>query len=87
MHIGFFKNIENYLKQTGNKKILVLNVSYFSYNPTNQNVKISKYLETFKKFDFKFEEEKTKSIRQSSTINKNFVRECGLLFKNNNKNI
>ena len=46
MHIGFFKNIENYLKQTGNKKILVLNDSYFSYNPTNQNAKISKYLET-----------------------------------------
>ena len=46
MHIGFFKNIENYLKETGNKKILVLNDSYFSYNPTNKNAKISKYLDT-----------------------------------------
>ena len=46
MHIGFFKNIEQYLKEKGDKKILVLNDSYFSYNPTNQNAKISKYLDT-----------------------------------------
>ena len=45
MHIGFFKNIEQYLKEKGDKKILVLNDSYFSYNPTNQNAAIRKYLE------------------------------------------
>ncbi len=56
---------------------------YHHVNTQDQNY----WIETFKKFDFKFEEEKTKSIRQSSTINKNFVREHGLLFKNNNKNI
>ena len=56
---------------------------YHHVNTQDQNY----WIETFKKFDFKFEEEKTKSIRQSSTINKNFVREYGLLFKNNNKNI
>ena len=43
MHIGFFKNIEKYLEDMDNKKILVLNDSYFSYNPTNQNITIIKY--------------------------------------------
>jgi len=45
MHIGFFKNIEKYLAKTYDKKILVLNDSYFSFNPTNQNSQIIKYLE------------------------------------------
>ena len=56
MHIGFFKNIEQYLKEKGDKKILVLNDSYFSYNPTNQNAAIRKYLENLeylsKKYSF-----------------------------------
>ena len=54
---------------------------YHHVNTQDQNY----WIETFKKFDFEFEEEKTESIRKSSTINKNFVREYGLLFKNNYK--
>ena len=45
MHRGFFKNIEKYLTNTDDKQILVLNDSYFSYNPSNQNSEIIKYLE------------------------------------------
>ena len=45
MHINFFKNIEKYIKKTDDKKILVLNDSYFSYNPKDQNIEIIKYLE------------------------------------------
>ena len=41
------------------------------------------WIETFEKFDFKYQEEETKAIRASSTINKNFIRKHGLLFKNN----
>ena len=41
------------------------------------------WIETFEKFDFKYQEEETKAIRASSTINKNFIRNYGLLFKNN----
>jgi len=41
------------------------------------------WIETFEKFDFKYQEEETKAIRASSTINKNFIRNHGLLFKNN----
>ncbi len=41
------------------------------------------WIETFKKFNFKFQEEETKAIRASSTINKDFIRNHGLLFKNN----
>ena len=41
------------------------------------------WIETFEKFNFKFQLEETKAIRASSTINKNFIRNHGLLFKNN----
>ncbi len=41
------------------------------------------WIETFEKFNFKFQAEETNAIRASSTINKNFIRNHGLLFKNN----
>lgn len=41
------------------------------------------WIETFEMFNFKFQLEETKAIRASSTINKNFIRNHGLLFKNN----
>ena len=41
------------------------------------------WIETFEKFNFKFQLEETRAIRASSTINKNFIRKHGLLFKNN----
>ena len=44
MHIGFFKNIEQYLKRKVTKNTSFKR-SYFSYNPTNQNAAIRKYLE------------------------------------------
>ena len=56
------------------KKILILNDSYFSYNPTNQNVEITKYIESLENSKninvVEKEEEKTETIRESSTINK-----------------
>ena len=41
------------------------------------------WIDTFKKHNFKFQVEETKAIRASSTINKNFIKNYGLLFKNN----
>ncbi len=41
------------------------------------------WIETFEKFNFKLQLEETRAIRASSTINKNFIRKHGLLFKNN----
>ena len=41
------------------------------------------WINKFHQFNFSFEKDKSRSIRLSSTINKNFVRNHGLLFKNN----
>ena len=40
------------------------------------------WINKFNEFNFRFEGNKSKLIRQSSTISKNFVRNYGLLFKN-----
>lgn len=41
------------------------------------------WINKFHHFNFSFEKDKSRSIRLSSTINKNFIKNHGLLFKNN----
>ena len=49
------------------------------------NLKDSDYwINVFEKYDFKYEPNLTKDIRNSSTIEKNFIREYGLFFSNLN---
>ncbi len=40
MHKDFFKQIERYLNTSENKKVLILNDTYYSFNATNENILI-----------------------------------------------
>ena len=49
------------------------------------NTQSEKYwINVFEKNNFIFKDNESKKIREASTINKNFIRDHGLFFKNNN---
>ena len=40
MHKDFFKQIERYLNTSENKKVLILNDTFYSFNATKENILI-----------------------------------------------
>jgi len=55
------------------------------YNHINLEEK-DYWIDTFKKYNFEYEEDFTKEIRKASSIEKNFVKDFGLFFRNKNLN-
>lgn len=45
---------------------------------------VSYWIKKFQEYEFTFLEDETKEIRKASTMNRNFVRSTGMIFKNNN---
>ena len=67
------------------KYILITHAPENSKGYNHVNLKNSDYwINVFEKYDFKYERNFTKTIRNASTIEKNFIREYGLFFSNLN---